>query len=93
MGIGVLDASVFEKSEPVDAATAALCHSTLTSHKLASGLSAAEVVAKDFALRGVMHLWPSAVTTDELRGAGFSTVTSIFRWMNWDGYLAAKGHR
>lgn len=84
---------LFEKTEPVDAAAAALCHSILAAYKLASGLSAAEVLAKDFSLRGVMDLWPAARTADELQSAGFSTVTSIFRWMNWDGYLAVRGAR
>lgn len=82
---------LFEKTAPADAESAAIAASLLTSHKLARGLDAGAVVAKERALRGVMTLRAPEHTERELRSAGFGRVTSILRWMNWDGYLAVKG--
>lgn len=84
---------LFEKTLPVDVTLALMAASALASHKLGQGLSAADVLAKDFALRGVLM----ARTVDEVRAeladAGFTAVHSVLRWMNWDGFLAIKGER
>lgn len=81
---------LFEKSAPADAESAAIASSVLTSYKLAHGVDAATVVVKEQALRGVMSLRPPAETEHALLEAGFWKVTSIMRWMNWDGFLAVK---
>jgi len=82
---------LFEKTQPEDPAQTSIAHSTLHSYKLAQGVRPSEVLAKEKALRGVMRLQTVAQTAAGLRAAGFGSVTSVLRWLNWEGTLAVKG--
>jgi tRNA (cmo5U34)-methyltransferase len=79
---------LFEKvrsSDPrVEDVTSELYHEW----KRSQGYNDAEITAKARSLEGVLEPFTSDANRALLTSAGFTNVTTVYRWLNWEGMLA-----
>ncbi|MAI77974.1 MAG: methyltransferase [Deltaproteobacteria bacterium] len=59
-------------------------------YKLKAGFSADEVLGKQSSLKGVMEPFSDQANRDMLKRAGFEDVTTIFKWLCFETFLAVK---
>jgi tRNA (cmo5U34)-methyltransferase len=81
---------LFEKVRGNDARFQDILTGLYTDYKLDQGYSADEIVAKSRSLKGVLEPFSSQGNIDLLRRAGFTDVTSIFKYICFEGFLAIK---
>jgi tRNA (cmo5U34)-methyltransferase len=79
---------LFEKVREPDARLDALTVELYHDWKRAQGYRDDEIVAKARSLEGVLQPFTSEENRVLLRAAGFAEVTTVFRWLNWEGLLA-----
>jgi tRNA (cmo5U34)-methyltransferase len=61
-------------------------------HKTGNGYSADEIERKRLALEGVLVPVTARWNEDMLHTAGFTEIDCFWRWMNFAGWIAVKGH-
>jgi tRNA (cmo5U34)-methyltransferase len=86
-GVFLLFEKVREPNARLDALTVELYHDW----KRTQGYADDEIVAKARSLEGVLQPFTSEENRELLRAAGFAEVTTVFRWLNWEGLLAVAG--
>ena len=59
-------------------------------YKIKAGFKAEEVLAKQSALKGVMEPFSDRANREMLERAGFQDVTTIFKWLCFETFLAVK---
>ena len=81
---------VFEKVRAPDARFQDMMTALYTEHKLEQGYSGDEIVAKSRSLKGVLEPFSTEGNRGLLERAGFEDVTTVFKYVCLDGFLAVK---
>ena len=81
---------MFEKVRGADARFQDINSSIYSEFKLKNGYSPEEVIAKSRSLKGVLEPFSTNGNIDLLKRAGFVDVTSIFKWVCFEGFLCIK---
>ncbi len=82
---------MFEKVRGPDARFQDIFSSLYAEYKLnQGGYSAEEVIAKSRSLKGVLEPFSSQGNIDMLQRAGFVDISSIFKWVCFEGFLCIK---
>jgi len=81
---------VFEKVRSCDARFQDITSSIYIEYKLDNGYSSDEVIAKSRSLKGVLEPFSTQGNIDMFKRAGFNDITSIFKWVNFEGFLCIK---
>ncbi|MGR8920696.1 MAG: methyltransferase domain-containing protein [Gammaproteobacteria bacterium] len=81
---------VFEKVRAPDARFQDMMSALYTDYKLAQGYSGDEIVAKSRSLKGVLEPFSREGNLGLLERAGFHDVTSVFKYVCFEGFLAIK---
>ncbi len=81
---------VFEKVRAPDARFQDLMSTLYTDWKLAQGFDGAEIVAKTRSLKGVLEPFSTQGNLDLFARAGFVDVTSVWKHLCFEGFLAIK---
>ena len=81
---------LFEKVRGSDARFQDMTSMIYTDFKMKNGLSAEEIVNKAFSLIGVLEPFSTQGNIDLLKRAGFSDINTIFKWCNFEGFVAIK---
>ena len=81
---------LFEKVRAPDARFQDYSNQIYNDYKLAQGFSEADILHKSRALKGVLEPFSEQANFDMLRRAGFQDISSIFKWVCFEGFLAIK---
>lgn len=81
---------LFEKVRAPDARFQDMMTTLYHDYKLEQGYSGEEIVNKSRSLKGVLEPFSSAANIGLLERAGFSDVTSVFKYLCFEGFLAIK---
>ena len=81
---------MFEKVRAPDARFQDISTSLYTDYKLAEGYSGDEIIAKMRSLKGVLEPFSTEGNLGLLRRAGFVDITTIFKYVSFEGFLAIK---
>ena len=79
-----------EKVRAPDARFQDMMSTLYTDYKLEQGYTGDEIVAKTRSLKGVLEPFSSAGNLGLLERAGFVDVTSVFKYLCFEGFLAIK---
>ena len=79
---------LFEKVRPLDPHLDELTTALYHDWKRSQGYTDAEILAKARSLEGVLEPFTPEGNLHLLRTAGFGDVTTVFRWLNWEGLVA-----
>ena len=80
----------FEKVRGEDARFQDIFSAAYVEYKLSQGYTPAEILAKARALKGVLEPFSSPANREILRRAGFVDMTTVFRYLCFEGVLAIK---
>ena len=58
--------------------------------KLDNNFSPSEIIAKSRSLKGVLEPFSSKANIDLLKRAGFKDITTVFKFICFEGFLAIK---
>jgi len=81
---------LFEKVRGPDARFQELLNGLYTDFKLKNGYSPDEIISKTRSLKGILEPFSVQGNLDLLKRAGFSDVTSIMKYICFEGFLAIK---
>jgi len=81
---------MFEKVRGADARFQDMMSGIYTDFKIDQGYGAEEIVAKSRSLKGVLEPFSTQGNLDLLKRAGFIDITSIMKWVCFEGFLAIK---
>jgi len=81
---------MFEKVRGPDARFQDIATMMYTDYKLEQGYTSEEVVAKARSLKGVLEPFSTQGNRDLLGRAGFKDITSVFKYICFEGFLAIK---
>jgi len=81
---------LFEKVRAPDARFQDIMSALYTDYKLDQGYSGDEIVAKARSLKGVLEPFSSDGNRGLLQRAGFSDITTVFKYVCFEGFLAIK---
>lgn len=81
---------MFDKVLSPGARTQLLWSEVQDEWKRAQGYDDEEIAAKTRSLRGVLAPMSTEENVDMLSDAGFDDISSIFKWVCWEGFLAVK---
>ncbi|WGF89874.1 methyltransferase domain-containing protein [Marinivivus vitaminiproducens] len=81
---------MFEKVRAPDARFQDMASALYNDYKLEQGYNEAEIVHKTRSLKGVLGPFSSQGNLDMLGRAGFADVTSVFKYVCFEGFLAIK---
>lgn len=80
----------FEKVRAPDARFQDISTALYTDYKLDQGYSPEEIVAKSKSLKGVLEPFSTQGNLDLLTRAGFSDITTVMKYVCFEGFLAIK---
>ena len=81
---------LFEKVRAPDARFQDITTQVYNEFKIENGFTADEIISKSMSLKGVMDPFSSKANIDMLKRAGFKDVTSVLKFLNFEGFLAIK---
>jgi tRNA (cmo5U34)-methyltransferase len=81
---------LFEKVRGPDARFQDIFANLYSDFKLENGYSPEEILAKTRSLKGVLEPFSTQGNLDLLQRAGFVDVTTIFKWVCFEGFLCIK---
>ncbi len=81
---------LFEKVRGPDARFQDMLNALYTEYKLEQGYQSEEIVAKMRSLKGVLEPFSSEGNLGLLQRAGFTDITTIFKYICFEGFLAIK---
>lgn len=81
---------MFEKVRGPDARFQDIVSSLYAEYKLTQGYSPEEVIAKSRSLKGVLEPFSTQGNIDMLHRAGFVDISTIFKWVCFEGFLCIK---
>lgn len=80
----------FEKVRASDARFQDMTNQIYTEIKIKNGFSDSEIINKTRSLKGVMEPFSSNANLQLVKRAGFKDVMSVFKYINFEGFLAIK---
>ncbi len=81
---------LFEKVRAPDARFQDIYNDWYNTYKLSKGYSPDSILAKTQSLRTVLEPFSTQGNIDMLRRAGFVDITSVFKFMCFEGFLVIK---
>jgi tRNA (cmo5U34)-methyltransferase len=81
---------LFEKVRGNDARFQDIMTSMYNEYKIAQGYSSEEILSKSRSLKGVLEPFSTQGNLDLLKRAGFVDITTIFKYVCFEGFLAIK---
>ncbi|MFL0082033.1 methyltransferase domain-containing protein [Tenacibaculum maritimum] len=81
---------LFEKVRAGDARFQDIMTALYTDYKLEQGYTEQEIVSKTRSLKGVLEPFSTQGNIDLLKRAGFVDITSVFKYVSFEGFLAIK---
>ncbi len=81
---------LFEKVRGPDARFQDISTALYQDYKLSQGYSPEEIVAKSRSLKGVLEPFSTQGNLDMLRRAGFEDITTVMKYVCFEGFLAIK---
>ena len=81
---------LFEKVRACDARFQDMMTALYTDYKLEQGYTEEEIISKTRSLKGVLEPFSTQGNLDLLKRAGFVDITSIFKYVSFEGFLAIK---
>ena len=81
---------LFEKVRAPDARFQDIISSLYMDFKLENDFSPSEIIAKSRSLKGVLEPFSTKANIDMMRRAGFEDVTSVMKYLCFEGFLAIK---
>jgi tRNA (cmo5U34)-methyltransferase len=81
---------LFEKVRGSDARFQDMTSMIYTDFKMKNGFSPEEIINKALSLVGVLEPFSTQGNIDMLKRAGFSDINTIFKWCNFEGFIAIK---
>lgn len=81
---------IFEKVRGPDARFQDIFTTLYNDFKLDQGYSCSEIIAKTKSLKGILEPFSSQANIDMMTRAGFKDVTSIMKYINFEGFLCIK---
>ena len=81
---------LFEKVRACDARFQDMMTALYTDYKLEQGYTEREIISKTRSLKGVLEPFSTQGNLDLLKRAGFVDITSIFKYVSFEGFLAIK---
>ena len=81
---------LFEKVRSPDARFQDISSCIYNDYKLSKGYTPSQILAKSRALKGVLEPFSTQGNLDLLYRAGFSDITTVFKWVSFEGFLAIK---
>ena len=81
---------LFEKIRGPDARFQDYASQLYTGYKRANGFSAEQILNKEQSLKGTLEPFSEEGNLTLLRESGFSDITSVFKWVCFEGFLAIK---
>lgn len=81
---------MFEKVNAVNSTFQDLLNNAYFDFKVDKGFSYEEVLGKSFSIRGVLVSNTTERNVEMLQNAGFSEISSIMKYCNFEGYIAVK---
>ena len=80
----------FEKVRAPDARFQDMTNQIYTEIKINNGFSDSEIINKTRSLKGVMEPFSSNANVQLVKRAGFKDIMSVFKYINFEGFLAIK---
>ena len=80
----------FEKVRAPDARFQDMANQIYTEIKIHNGFSDSEIVNKTRSLKGVMEPFSSSANVQLAKRSGFKDIMSVFKYINFEGFLAIK---
>ena len=81
---------LFEKVRACDARFQDIMTALYTDYKLGQGFTENEIISKTRSLKGVLEPFSTQGNLDLLNRAGFVDITSVFKYVSFEGFLAIK---
>ena len=81
---------LFEKVRAPDARFQDMANSIYSDYKENNGLSSEEILNKTKSLKSVLEPYSSKANTDFLLRAGFKDISTVFKYINFEGFIAIK---
>ncbi len=81
---------LFEKVRACDARFQDIMTALYTDYKLEQGYTEQEIVSKTRSLKGVLEPFSTKGNIDLLKRAGFTDITTVFKYVSFEGFLAIK---
>jgi len=81
---------LFEKVRGPDARFQDIFSSLYTEFKLKQGFKSEEIIAKSRSLKGILEPFSTQGNQDLLKRAGFSDISTIFKFLCFEGFLCIK---
>ena len=81
---------LFEKVRACDARFQDMMTALYTDYKLEQGYTEEEIVSKTRSLKGVLEPFSTQGNLDLLTRAGFTDITTVFKYVSFEGFLAIK---
>lgn len=81
---------LFEKVRACDARFQDMMTALYTDYKLEQGYTEEEIVSKTRSLKGVLEPFSTQGNIDLMKRAGFVDITSVFKYVSFEGFLAVK---
>ncbi|WP_077399148.1 methyltransferase domain-containing protein [Cellulophaga omnivescoria] len=81
---------LFEKVRACDARFQDMMTALYTDYKLEQGYTEEEIISKTRSLKGVLEPFSTQGNLDLLTRAGFTDITSVFKYVSFEGFLAIK---
>ena len=81
---------IFEKVRAPDARFQDIMSSIYNEYKLSQGYTPDEIIAKAKSIKGIMEPFSTSGNLDMFKRAGFVDITTIFKWVCFEGYLCIK---
>lgn len=81
---------LFEKVRACDARFQDMMTALYTDYKLEQGYNEEQIISKTRSLKGVLEPFSTQGNLDLLKRAGFTDITSVFKYVSFEGFLAIK---
>ena len=81
---------LFEKVRAPDARFQDYSNQIYNDFKIGQGFSEAEIIGKSRSLKGVLEPFSEQANIDMMKRAGFQDISTIFKWVCFEGFLAIK---
>lgn len=81
---------IFEKVRGPDARFQDIASQMYADYKMDNGYTSDEILAKSRSLKGILEPFSSQANINMLRRSGFNDISSIFKFICFEGFIAIK---
>ena len=81
---------LFEKVRSPDARFQDMMNQIYMEYKIDQSYTPEEILSKSMSLKGVLEPFSTNANIQMMKRAGFKDITTVFKFLNFEGYLAIK---